>query len=393
MNNPEQTIKSCVAQSNFQLEPFKFKGESLKNDTIKKFEYIDALRGFAILGVVLVHSSQWVSPTSNILSIIALQGARGVQLFYVVSALTLFLSMEARKQQETRPLISFFIRRFFRIAPLFYLAIFVYTLYDGMSARHWAPNGLEWWYIPITAAFMHGWHPETITSVVPGGWTIAVEMTFYLLVPYLFLKLRDIRSTLIALFSSLILSKLSSIIAINYLQPYYSDSQQYLVSNFTFFWIFSQLPVFIIGILLYHIIKKHPHKDNKASLFCLFVSIFLFTTFSTVHTYRNLLPQHFFYGVAFLFFALSLYLWPQKLLVNKITTLIGKLSFSIYLVHFMVLEMMKSIFVNGFILNGNSGFLLAFVLIITLSTSFSFITYNIVELPGINFGKKIIQKL
>ncbi len=31
----------------------------------------------------------------------------------------------------SRPLASFFIRRFFRIAPLFYIAIIVYTLYSG----------------------------------------------------------------------------------------------------------------------------------------------------------------------------------------------------------------------------------------------------------------------
>ena len=161
----------------------------MKNIEIRKYDYIDALRGFAILGVILVHSSQWVAPTSSVLSTIASEGARGVQLFYIASALTLFLSLAARKQQEERANLSFFIRRFFRIAPAFYCAIIIYTAYYGMSVRYWAPNGLEWWYIPLTAFFMHGWHPETITSVVPGGWSIAVEMTFYLFVPYLFFKI------------------------------------------------------------------------------------------------------------------------------------------------------------------------------------------------------------
>ena len=34
-----------------------------------------------------------------------------------------------------------------------------------------------------TAFFLHGLHPEAINSVIPGGWSIAVEMTFYLFFP------------------------------------------------------------------------------------------------------------------------------------------------------------------------------------------------------------------
>ena len=129
-------------------------GEYVKNISTTKYEYINAIRGFAILGVVLVHSSQWVRPASDILSKIASEGARGVQLFYVASALTLFLSMASRKQQEERRgLLSYFIRRFFRIAPAFYCAIIIYTAYNGMSAHYWAPNGLEWWSILLTAFF------------------------------------------------------------------------------------------------------------------------------------------------------------------------------------------------------------------------------------------------
>jgi peptidoglycan/LPS O-acetylase OafA/YrhL len=48
-------------------------------------------------------------------------GARGVQLFYMVSAFTL-LSV-SRQPFNAR---SFFIRRFFRIAPAFYIAMIAY---------------------------------------------------------------------------------------------------------------------------------------------------------------------------------------------------------------------------------------------------------------------------
>ena len=216
-----------------------------KNIVSRKYDYIDSIRGFAILGVVLVHSSQWVAPKSSILSQIASQGARGVQLFYIASALTLFLSMASRKeQQEENFILNFFIRRFFRIAPAFYLAIIAYTAYDGFSPRYWAPNGIEWWYVPLTVFFLNGWHPETITSVVPGGWSIAIEMTFYLFVPYLFLKLDGIRKTLFAIFLSLIFSRIASFSIIHFLSPHYSNDQKYIVDNFSFLCFFLNFPFF-----------------------------------------------------------------------------------------------------------------------------------------------------
>jgi len=301
--------------------------------------------------------------------------------------------MAARTQQEARPIVSFFIRRFFRIAPLFYLAVIICAAYYGLSSRYWAPNGIEWWYIPLTAFFMHGWHPETITSVVPGGWSIAVEMTFYLFVPYLFSKLNGIKPTLVALFSSLVLAEVLEKIILYYISPHYPESQQYLVDEFAFMWFFSQLPIFILGILLYHIIQKHPHGDNKFAMFLLFASIALFLGLLSPYTSYLLLPGHVLYGVGFLLFSLSLYYSPQKLLVNRVTVFIGKLSFSIYLAHFGVLLIMKSIFSSGFIMNGDIGFGLGFLLVLATSACISYVSYRVVEIPGINLGKRIINKL
>jgi peptidoglycan/LPS O-acetylase OafA/YrhL len=365
-----------------------------KNIVSRKYDYIDSIRCFSILGVVLVHCSQWVAPRSSILSQIASQGARGVQLFFIASALTLFLSMASRKEQkEERLILNFFVRRFFRIAPAFYLAIIAYTAYDRFSPRYWAPNGIEWWYVPLTVFFLNGWHPETITSVVPGGWSIAIEMTFYLFVPYFFLKLDDIRKTLFAIFFSIIFSRVASFFVVHFLSPHYSDDQKYIVNNFSFLWFFSQLPIFLLGILLYHLTIKYPSEDKRSSLVLLFFSLFLFLAFLNVQTFYGLLQQHFLYGISFVIFCLSLYYSPWGLLVNSFTVLVGRLSFSIYLTHFMILNMMRNIFANGFVLNGDFGFALAFLLVLSLSICISYITYNFIESPGINLGKYIIKKI
>lgn len=123
---------------------------------ITNLKYIDALRGIAILGVMLVHSSFAVGAASSAARWLMTEGAYGVQLFYIASALTLCISWHARKAAESRPIRNFFIRRFFRIAPMFWIAIVAYCLINGLGPTAMAPDGIKWWFIPLTAVFLHG---------------------------------------------------------------------------------------------------------------------------------------------------------------------------------------------------------------------------------------------
>ena len=100
---------------------------------IVHYQYLDALRGIAALLVLSVHMSMLsVLLNGRGFSI----GAYGVQLFYILSALTLFLSSSKRFSSEERPIFKFFIRRFFRIAPLFYLTVIVAFLFTIDSSNH-----------------------------------------------------------------------------------------------------------------------------------------------------------------------------------------------------------------------------------------------------------------
>ena len=130
---------------------------------MKRFAYIDALRGYAILMVIAVHSSQYFRdlPLQALLD----QGARGVQLFFVASAITLCMSWTAR--DDGAP--PFYVRRFFRIAPMFYLALLFFVWTRGFGPSIYAPDGIGLRHILMAATFTHGLMPDTITSVVPGS--------------------------------------------------------------------------------------------------------------------------------------------------------------------------------------------------------------------------------
>lgn len=92
-----------------------------------KRNYIDSIRGIAILMVVLVHTGQitlLVSKSQHftfIQPLLVKYGQMGVQLFFVASAYTLCLSSFNRKN-ETNKFTKYAIRRYFRIAPAYYIA-------------------------------------------------------------------------------------------------------------------------------------------------------------------------------------------------------------------------------------------------------------------------------
>ena len=154
-----------------------------------KLKYIDAIRGIAIVGVIIVHTGIYDLETYHVLfSDFIGSGARGVQLFFMASALTIFLSFNRRNQYERYVNRNFFVRRLFRIAPMYYLGIAYYFWQNG----HIENIGIQTiGKVLSQLLFVHGASPYWIDGLVPGGWSITVEMTFYVLVPVMVARIRN----------------------------------------------------------------------------------------------------------------------------------------------------------------------------------------------------------
>ena len=158
------------------------------NQNITKFQQIDILRGLAILMVIIVHVSQIISG-DLVFKFIFAYGQMGVQMFFLASAFTLSYSMDYR-HEEKNAIKFFFLRRFFRIAPGYYVGIIIYFLIslllnhlsisDSLGINHDPKN------IIINILFLNGLLPEENNNVVPGGWSIGTEMIFYLIFPLIF---------------------------------------------------------------------------------------------------------------------------------------------------------------------------------------------------------------
>ena len=96
-------------------------------------EYIDGLRGIAVLMVVIIHFSQTLGNGSINgfiipgFSRIIDSFARGVQLFFIISSFTLFNSIVNSNGDNTYK--KFYIRRAFRILPLYFLFVFLFYFF------------------------------------------------------------------------------------------------------------------------------------------------------------------------------------------------------------------------------------------------------------------------
>lgn len=362
---------------------------------IQKYDFIDALRGYAILLVILVHSAQSIAPMSPTLWQLMRGGAYGVQLFYVASALTLCMSWQSRSKQEISPVRNFFLRRFFRIAPMFYLAIAFYVILYGLVPRYWAPNGIEWWFVPLTALFLHGLHPEAINSVVPGGWSIAVEMNFYLVLPFILQRITSMKSAIVFFLFSIVAYGILAPAFEYLLSGMYPGSQQYLVQKFNLMHFFSQLPVFALGICVYFAFIDPAALKRIAAvgsiLVILWISlVMLLQSFAIV---ARLAGSSIAAGAVFALLTLALGVFPVKVFVNKVTTGLGKISFSMYLSHFAVLHYFAQSGIDALFEKGDLSSLLHFLCVVAVTVPLSYLLYVTVERKGILLGGRIIDRL
>ncbi|QEH36912.1 Acyltransferase family protein [Aquisphaera giovannonii] len=369
----------------------------------RRYDFIDALRCFAILGVIFHHLAPRVPGMPRPLYVLAMQGFEGVQLFFVMSAFTLFLSLDSRTRSDRRPYLDFFIRRFFRIAPLFYAGLAFYTLLDYLTVPGGGRASESLGCFLSTLTFTNGWSPRWINRLVPGGWSIAVEMNFYLLVPFLFKVLKDLRLAAMGSFLALLGAAAFRVVVLRVGPHALGPDSGPLLSTFLYYALPLQLPIFCMGFVLFYVVKgilagdsRRPRHAVIDSWFLLALSIYIMVavSFSDV----SLLLGHVLYGVAFVLLGWSLALYPNPMLVNGVTRFLGKVSFSAYITHFGILQLLEYAMGRGPFrwieaLSPAPRFVVLAVLTVLGTAAVSAVTYRWIESTGIDLGRQVIRRV
>ncbi len=354
-----------------------------------KYPYIDVMRGVAVLMVVLVHvynsfGAVWIPKEIGEFFI---AGHYGVQLFFFASAFTIFNSYQSRYHKENTPNLNFFIRRFFRIAPLYYLAIIYYLYYNGLGPNYWSGG------LPITTkgilmniSFTHGFSPTYMNSVVPGGWSIGLEMLFYAIVPALYLLLKNANRAVLFLSASLIIKILCDKLAYRYL----AIANGFIFDQYLTFYLPYHLPVFVLGIIFYFYIVK----GDKQVAWYSFALLAVLLIFDYIKHQIGVIAN---VKVGAIFFAVSVglkYINHNNFL-SKAIIYVGNISYSIYLCHFAVISFIVEYLhlPERFVAAHNYLWMLIwFIIVLIGSIALANTTTYFIEKPMQKLGNKLIRK-
>lgn len=330
---------------------------------------LDVLRGLAILGVMAIHVSQSFPSNIDAVDYAFMCGWTGVNVFYFVSAITMGL-MWTQRAGEANPAAKFYIRRALRIAPMFWLAIPAYLAINGTGPSYNAPNGIGPLQVILTATFLHGFWPDSVNSVVPGDWSIAAEMTFYLVFPFLITAFGSRRRLYVAL--AIVLHLVNVCLfkpwAFELFSSYYGPGHESFVWTTLHLSFLNQLPVFLIGCALFFSLRDGFTRSD-AAIFAVFITLSFAANRATgAHEFNYLIINLVLGALVAGCIKLAIHFQPLEAL--------GRNSYSMYLSHFAVIYGLRQLWPLA---DGLISLLIAYAVTAALSYLVARATWHLVE--------------
>lgn len=311
----------------------------------QRLHWLDATRGIAAGAVLIEHTLAATFPAFNQFHQTRLDsGHAGVILFFFCSGYAISLSL------SHTPLITFWIRRFFRLYPLYWFSILL-ALVTGVAAT----NNLDTVLANLTMlqSFLGYYH------LIGIYWSLIVEMAFYIIISIFFLTKLTNQPLLV---SSCLL--FVAFIADVFLPLFGREPSGG--------WIASHLATISIGILFYH---AHAQRIAHATAYW-FLGLSL-----VIQLAGSWQAPEFFYAriLGYAAFVLILrlgrdYTWPSWLIWC------GTISYSIYLMHIIVLGIIAPTSFPGVVS----------VLVITLLVSAC--TYYSIEAPSMRLSRRLTTR-
>ena len=370
--------------------------DGLDSDRLK---FIDSIRGIAILMVILVHTGHSLNYSRMGGDGIIAYGQMGVQLFFVVSAFTLCLTYDKRKKEE-HSLLVYIVKRFFRIAPPYYLGIIGYFVVDtivsfettgtfshALVQRYTSTNILANFFL------VHGFVPSAYNNIVPGGWSIGTEVAFYVIFPVLFIIIdKFIKSRICKAVLCLAIFLLISILTDCII--YFIAGVRVKNNNFLYCNLFNQLPVFVVGICYYFIWKTNRLSFSASINFAFFIiiSIIALTLWQIGNTSFLYVIIPFLAGLSFIFL---IEVFRKISCINsRFLMKIGRVSYSAYLIHFIFVHWTANRIATGIVkvFGRELTFITSYFIIVSFTILFAVVSERLIERFSINLGNWICAR-
>lgn len=345
----------------------------------RRLDYIDSLRGIAACLVVFQHLASTVAAHADaplwyrsFIDAINIQylspGRIGVVAFFLVSGFVVPFSLKSPK-----PVVSFVISRFFRLYPAYWLslglAIVLFKYFDV------AEFSLKTILANATMVQFLAMQP----NIVGVYWTLFIELSFYGLCLAWFIIGKIHNPRFISVVSFALLTTALATAVLRYKYP----SLPVPVGNILF------LAIMHLGILArLSFLEKAPH---ALSAFSKMTLVFAFLTPLTCWlAYSGTSTDPWISSITGIFmgFAVFIIFISKRGFSGNLYVNLGKVSFSIYLFHDIILQVLSKELVS---FSWWNFFVLTSIFTILTTLAISTLIYRFLEIPCIRLSHRLIS--
>ncbi len=300
--------------------------------------------------------------------------------------------------------LTFYIARFFRIAPLYYfLLLLSYFALPELAGMHdmtakifpppWATDLLNYsphtswnfdhfrWFF-LHATFLFGIVPGMENSTPLPDWSLSLEMQFYLILPALLVFIKKIPPLFLAATVALMCAASPKLLG-NYLDPgWLAHFGQPSALPY-------RLNAFVAGMIL-ALWLKNRDADKPCSLTDIYAAV------SAMICILPLSKPAILLYLLFVMLTTGQTLFFSSLFSLKPLRFLGEISYSIYLGHILIVTPVVFLLTQqpGFIsLAPLSRFLISVAVTAPVVIATAYILYQLIEIPFIKLGRKLIKMI
>lgn len=306
----------------------------------QRIQALDGLRFLAAIGVLWIHAWTFCgNPRCYIAgidfaSLLAI-GGNGVDLFFVISGFCMYYFYASKSNFSYHDFYRFIVKRWVRLSPAFYTAVVVFILI-GVFIYH---SSFRYESLVVGIFYLNTIFPQY--SVASHFWTLSVEWQFYIIIPFLLIYQSRIgfKKAFIYIFGSIFIIAIGCVFV-------FKSGCEVLTGNIIFRG--AEFGCGVIAAKLF--IAGRPPLRNKVLFFILFLGITYIgrimiskPVLSLSVDYYNIFKVFGFTLIAsgfagVLYMALTSVKWFNLILGNRLFRSMGRISYSFYLWHPLVLS-------------------------------------------------------
>ncbi|MER8578472.1 acyltransferase [Mesorhizobium sp. M1423] len=374
----------------------------MTEDRSSRIECLDGLRALAAIWVLIGHClllTGWQIPILG-------EPDLGVDLFIMLSGFLMVFHYQLRQDKEPwqRPetWLKFWTRRYFRIAPLFYVMLFAalalgpylyqsrmvideFLLRSPQAPERYLDSGLK--NIGAHLLFLFGLVPNFAYRTPLPDWSLGLEMQFYAVFPAIMLLVRRLdwvwSAILVAATGSAIVLLMGQL-SVHFPMPSFLPLK---------------MQIFLCGMLLAGVVHQRQKRPFAHLALAMALAALPFGGGYGLGKFwmREALVVGFFALVLYRMLPGMMGIMARKIamtLANRFFHLMGELSFSIYLIHLLVLQPVAALVITqfGHELSAPLRFAVVTVVVLPVVCLLSWITYTLIEVPGQKMGRFVVQR-